>query len=217
MYERNKEITIQAVTGHNAGVIKTRARKALESQEKRTRQHAEIFTPLWLCNLMNNQTDEEWFGRKEVFNKDGEPTEKVKFPEGKTWQKYIKSRRMEITCGEAPFLVSRYDVETGEMIPVSKRIGILDRKLRTVSENTETEAEWMKWTIRAFQATYGYEFQGDNVLIARVNMLMTFEEHLEDRWGRKPSYREYEKFANIIAWNIWQNGWFQLDSSVLQG
>jgi hypothetical protein len=30
---------------------------------------------------------------------------------------------------------------TGETIPIAKRIGLLDRKLRVVSENTETEEE----------------------------------------------------------------------------
>lgn len=204
LYERNKEITVQSITGDNASVLKTRARKELENQEKRTRQHAEVFTPVWLCNMMNNHVDEIWFGRKDVFNAEGEPTSAIAFNEDKTWHDYVDSRRLEITCGEAPFLVSRYDVETGEMIPIERRIGILDRKLRVVNENAASEAEWMEWAIKAFQATYGYEFQGDNLLIARVNFLMTFEEYIESRWKRKPTSKEYEKIANIIAWNIWQ-------------
>ena len=85
-----------------------------------------------------------------------------------------------------------------------ERAGLLDRKLRVVGENTQTEEEWLEWTMRAFWATYGYEFQGDNVLIARVNLLMTFEEYLQERWKRKPTRAEYEKIANIITWNIWQ-------------
>jgi len=44
-YERNEEITTDLITGSNAGVIKTRARKAMEQQTERTRQHAEVFTP----------------------------------------------------------------------------------------------------------------------------------------------------------------------------
>lgn len=58
----------------------------------------------------------------------------VQFPacKGRTpaWVQYVQSRRLEVTCGEAPFLASRYDAATGEMIPVARRIGILDRKLR---------------------------------------------------------------------------------------
>lgn len=94
---------------------------------------------------------------------------------------------MEITCGEVPYLVSQYDVETGEAIPIKNRIGILDRKLCVVNENTETEESWLKWTERAFQPIYGYEFQGDNLLIARVNLFMTFEEYMQERWQRKPT------------------------------
>ena len=69
----------------------------------------------------------------------------------KTWKDYVDSKRLEITCGEAPYIVSRYDVETGEVIEISRRVGILDRKLRVVNENAITEDEWMKWALRAVQ------------------------------------------------------------------
>lgn len=203
-YERNEEITSSLITGSNASVIKTRARKAMEQQTERTRQHAEVFTPLWICDKMNSYADEVWFGAKDIFHKEGNPTSRVIFQVEDDWKRYVDSRRLEITCGEAPYLVSRYDVETGEMIPIAKRIGILDRKLRVVNENTDTEAEWSQWVERAFQATYGYEFQGDNLLIARVNLLMTFEEYLQDRWQRKPTIEEYRKIGKVIVWNIWQ-------------
>lgn len=203
-YERNKEMTEALITGRNADVIKTRARKAMEQQSERTKQHAEVFTPLWVVQKMNNHADEVWFGCPNVFFQDGTPTERVSFPKEKTWQSYVDSRRLEITCGEAPYLVTRYDVETGEAIPIEQRVGILDRKLRVVTENALSESEWLKWAYRALEATYGYEFQGDNVLIARVNLLMTFEEHLRARWNRKPTASEYFRAANIIAWNIWQ-------------
>ena len=184
-YGRNEEVTPELITGSNASIIKTRARKEMEQQFSRTRQHGEVFTPLWVCKKMCDYADETWNGKA-------------------SWQKYIDTRVLEITCGEAPFLASRYDVETGEVLPVSERIGLLDRKLRAVNENTRTEEEWLKWAFRAFGATYGYEFQGDNLLISRVNLLMTFEEYLWERWRRKPTRREHEKAANIIAWNIFQ-------------
>ncbi|WP_300755707.1 hypothetical protein [uncultured Oscillibacter sp.] len=76
----------------------------------------------------------------------------------------MSSRRLEITCGEAPYLAERYDMESGEIISVRDRMGILDRKLRVVSENAQTETEWLEWAARAFGGSYGYEFQGDNVL-----------------------------------------------------
>ena len=181
----------------------------MEQQTQRTRKSAEVFTPAWICNKMNNFCDEEWFGYKNVFNRQAEhewiPTEKaVEFPKGKNWKNYVDSRRLEITCGEAPYLVSRYDASTGECIDVCKRIGILDRKLRIVNENVGDETDWVKWTIRAFQSVYGYEYQGDNLLIARINLLMTFVEYMEYRWHRQPEKKELQKIANIISWNIWQ-------------
>ena len=85
--------------------------------------------------------------------------EKIIFDGQQTWKKYVDSRRLEITCGEAPYLVSRYDTTTGELIvPPINRIGFLDRKLRVVNENTITEEEWLKWAERAIQSYYGYEY-----------------------------------------------------------
>ena len=113
--------------------------------------------------------------------------------------------RLEITCGEAPYLVSRYDTTTGKIIvPIEKRIGVLDRKLRVVSENTNTEDEWIKWVIRAYQSTYGFEYQGDNLLIGRINLLITFVDYMMAKWNRQPTEVELKKIANIIAWNLWQ-------------
>ena len=114
-------------------------------------------------NHCDEDCDEEWFEYKEVFNKeDGENwvtnSKKICFPKEKKWQQYVDSMRLEITCGEAPYLVSRYDTTTGEIISVHNRIGQLDRKLRVVGENTNTKEEWLKWAIRAFQSIYGYEY-----------------------------------------------------------
>ena len=192
-------------------VIQPRVYKTLELQKQRTKVNAEVFTPSWICCLMNNHLDDIWFGRKDVFNKMKDKSWRatnrpIEFPVSgsKTWQGYVDSRRIEITCGEAPYLVSRYDTTTGKVIPISHRIGILDRKLRVVNENAENEAEWIKWTLRAYQATYGYEYQGDNLLIARINMLMTFVDYMQARWERNPTEDELKAVAFIISWNVWQ-------------
>ncbi len=208
-YAPEREITEDLLPSLNP---KPRILKSKEEQAQRTRKNAEVFTPAWLCCKMNNHCDEEWFGRPDVFNVlDGEQwtvtTEPVDFPEGKTWQEYIDSRRLEITCGEAPYVVSRYDAATGEPIALKDRIGILDRKLRIVNENTTEYADWEKWTIRAFQSVYGYEWQGDSLLIARINLLMTLQEYYAGRWGGddvKQLRALARKVANIIAWNFWQ-------------
>lgn len=192
-------------------IIQPRVYKTLELQKQRTKVNAEVFTPSWICCLMNNHLDDVWFGRKDVFNKMKDKSWRatnrpIEFPTSgsKTWQEYVDSRRIEITCGEAPYLVSRYDTTTGKVLDITHRIGILDRKLRVVNENTNDEAEWIKWALRAYQATYGYEYQGDNLLIARINMLMTFVDYMQARWNRNPTEDELKAVAFIISWNIWQ-------------
>ena len=49
-------------------IIRPRIQKSLEAQAERTRKMAEVFTPAWLCNQMNNHCDADWFGRSGVFN-----------------------------------------------------------------------------------------------------------------------------------------------------
>lgn len=202
-YSPGNEIRPQRITGDNSDLIKTRARRAMEQRTERTRQHAEVFTPLWVVKKMNDFADEQWFGRKDGIYKytdDG----KISFTVKKHWKLYVDAKRMEITCGEAPFLATRYDVETGEAIPVEDRTGLLDRKLRAVSENAKDIDEWKERAFRAVQSIYGYELQGDNLLIARVNILCTVEEHMIQRWKQKPEKAWLEKLCNVIAWNLWQ-------------
>lgn len=203
------EITVEALRQGISYQIQPRVLKKREQQQERTRAKAEVFTPSWICNKMNNYCDEEWFGRKNVFNTEqGQKwqvnAEKIEFDTKDEWKKYVDSKRLEITCGEAPYIVSRYDAATGEMIELKRRIGILDRKLRVVNENTDDETEWFKWVLRAYQSVYGYEFQGDNLLIARINLLITFVDYMQDRWERIATDVELKKIANIIAWNFWQ-------------
>lgn len=203
-------IEMNRLVGLDPILLQPRISKALEEQQERTRKKAEVFTPVWICNQMNNHLDEEWFGWKDVFNKEDAPSwhtreEKVLFPEGKTWTQYIDSRRLEITCGEAPYLVSRYDASTGELIvPPKRRIGLLDRKLRIVNENTERYDDWIKWALRAFQSCYGFEYQGDSLLIARINMIMTLNDYYVERWEKDPDAKTLRQFANVISWNMWQ-------------
>ena len=208
-FAEDSYITETEILGIAECEIQPRICKALEQQAIRTKNKAEVFTPSWICNRMNNFCDEEWFGEKNIFNGENGTkwtanTEKIRFVEKKTWQKYVDLRFLEITCGECPYLVSRYDTSTGDEIPISERIGILDRKLRVVGENTDNEEEWLKWVTRAYQSTYGYEYQGDSLLIARINLLMTFCDYMQDKWNRKPKISELNKIVNIISWNIFQ-------------
>ena len=212
-------ITAQQLRLTHYEVVLPRMMKQTDTQQQRTRKKGEVFSPAWVCNKMNNALDADWFGALGAEESAGQFTVElpqgwqtvetpVQFPvcKGRTpaWVQYVQSRRLEVTCGEAPFLASRYDAATGEMIPVARRIGILDRKLRVVSENAATEDEWRKYATHAVQSTYGYEYQGDNLLLARVNLLLTYAEHLQARWQRKPTEEELLPIANIISWNLWQ-------------
>lgn len=110
----------------------------------------------------------------------------------------------KLAAAEAPYLVSRYDTVTGSEIPIQERIGLLDRKLRIVNENTNNKNEWFVWAKRAYESTYGYEYQGDNLLIARENLLYTFIENMEYKFLKEPSAEQLNDIAKIISWNIWQ-------------
>ena len=193
---------------HNDKII-PRVNKEHIRQQERIKEKAEVFTPSWMCNEQNNLIDHAWFNRENVFNsssgKHWKSTEdKILFDGNSTWQEYVGANRLEITCGEAPYLVSRYDTVTGENIPIQERIGFLDRKLRIVNENTQTESEWVEWAVIAFQSIYGFELQGDNLLLARKNIFLTFIEYFENRFSHKPNESIQEYIAEIISWNIWQ-------------
>ena len=189
--------------------IMPRSKKAKAEQAKRSKDNAEVFTPSWMCNKQNNLIDEAWFGRKDVFNVETENDwstneSKIEFPEGKTWLDYVKDTRLEVSCGEAPYLVSRYDTVTGEFLEINKRIGLLDRKLRIVNENTESKDDWVKCAIEALKSTYGYEWQGDNLLLARENVLYTFIDYYKARFNEEPNEDLLIEVATIISWNLWQ-------------
>ena len=208
-YDAKHEMTPAHISIMGESRPRPRIQKEADEQQDRTRKHAEVFTPAWICNKMNNACDEIWLGGTDVFNaEDGKnwvvTGEAITFPQKKSWQQYVDLRVIEITCGEAPFLASRYDTATGDEIPIKHRIGILDRKLRIVRENANGDVEWLKWAIRAFQSVYGYEFQGDNLLIARVNLLLTFADAALEVLGRPAKPEELHCVANIISWNLWQ-------------
>ena len=185
-------IMVSAITGEHGSLIMPRAMKTRDEQQRRSRQMAEVFTPAWLVKKMNDTIDDEWNhaqnGRKD---------------EMEAWQRYVLTTVLEITCGEAPFLTSRYDTVTAEAIPIDQRIGLLDRKLKRVNEEASDE-EWTRWALLALSHVYGYEWQGDNLLLAREALLATFVEYHEQRFGCRPTKDIIRKAAEIIAWNVWQ-------------
>ena len=184
-YDYHSEILPELITGEHGMVVRPRVLKTKENQTDRSKDMAEVFTPSWICNAQNNLVDEA-------------------LPNDMTWQDYVRLTCLEITCGEAPYLVSRYDAATGEPIPLEKRIGLLDRKLRLVNDKTETKEEWMEWVQIAYKNTYGYEWQGDNLLLAREALLYTFMDYYQAKFGEQPAEADMLRIADIISWNLWQ-------------
>lgn len=207
--------------------IVPRKDKALEVQKQRTKEKAEVFTPSWVCNLQNNLADDHSI-RAGAFNttsnggKTWMPSAESVFQDNSEAIAYIASPRLEITCGEAPYLVSRYDTVSGEDIPVRdsngrfQRIGILDRKLRIAAETADRDYySWEFLALESLKSTYGYEWQGDSLLLARLNILNSFLDYRKDflktvskeqrsAIGKKPSKELLKEVAEIICWNIWQ-------------
>ncbi len=191
-YQALDEITLKKITGDKVGLIVPRIAKERERQSKRTRNKAEVFTPTWVCKKMIDWADEAW--AESIPADSNEPD----------WLVYVESPRLEITCGEAPFLVNRYDASSGEYVDPSKRTGILGRKLERVNEHAKDRGEWVNLATRAIQSVYGYEFQGDNLLVARINIMNSVADYA--RWAGYDAFSEEEAqgFAEIISWNLWQ-------------
>jgi len=187
LFAPTANITTDLITGALGSLIQPRALKSKTEQLYRTRDKAEVFTPLRIVKQMNDACD----------------TQKIT---KNNWQAYVALLKLEITCGEAPYIVSRYDPvsDIQELVTLAKRVGFLDYKLRVVSKYCDTVEDWIKWTKIAFQSSYGYEWQGDSLLIARENLLYTFIDYYEDKFKSKPSIELQKEIAEIIVWNIFQ-------------
>jgi len=209
-FEKTDCIQIPNITGEEYKyVIRPRSVKSIEQQKLRARSKAEVFTPSWLCNKQNNLVDQSFFKSQPQFNTESECgwttlTQKIKFDNGKSWKDYVLNPVLEVTCGEAPYLVSRYDSTNGEKIETSNRIGLIDRKIRVINENSNSNDEWLKWCLIALKQSYGFELQGDNLLMARENVLFTFLDYYFERFGTLPSKTIIRDVADIISWNLWQ-------------
>ncbi len=198
-YAPKSQMRHEQITGANGKLIQPRAAKSKEEQKYRTKEKAEVFTPLKIVKEMNQAID--WSSKNWPTSADN-------------WVDYIQELRLEITCGEGPFITGRYNptANTGVVIVPANRVGFLDRKLQTVGEYVATKKEWLEYAEVALKATYGYEWQGDNLLIARENVLLSMEDFYKDFCANKLKLKskqsltdeQLEHFAEIISWNIWQ-------------
>lgn len=172
------------IIGPYDSIIQPRVEKNKRNQEIRTRKRGEVFTPPWLVDKQVSI----------VMNEIGDIS----------FESFIALRWLELACGEAPYIVTRYDSVSGDIIPVDKRVGFLDRKLQRIAEESTTEKEFIKWSKIAYESSYGYELQGDSLVLARENLLLSFCEHYDCKFGKLPTMKVIKQIANIISYNIFQ-------------
>lgn len=183
-YGAKDPIKLQSIMDENANFVKPRTGKRTYQQKERTKGRAEVFTPTWIVALQNQVIEQEF--------------QELRLEE------YIAKTWLELTCGEAPYMVNRYDAVTGEGVPIKERVGFVDRKLQRINAEVVDEKTWLKMVDKAYQASYGYEFQGDSLLIARENLLYTFIDYYQEKFGKRPELKLQKNIATIISHNVFQ-------------
>lgn len=183
-FSPSDSISPSKVTGNYANLIQPRSEKSKYEQKDRTKIRAEVFTPTWLVAKQNGYVEADL--------------------EALDLEDYIQVRWLEITCGEAPYMVTRYDTVTGKEIPLSERVGFVDRKLQRISREVSDEVTFYEFVKKAYRASYGYEYQGDSLLLARENLLATFEDYYLAKTGNQPTLEQKKEIATIISYNVFQ-------------
>lgn len=161
-----------------------RALKSSELQKARTKANAEVFTPNWVVKKQNDEVE------RDFLNEDLET--------------YIGYKWLEVACGEAPYMATRYNMETGKLIDLSDRVGFVDRKLARINNEIKDKAEWQRMVEKAYKSSYGFEWNGDSLLLARENLLYTYRDYYFEKWKEEPLYGLFENIAIIISYNVFQ-------------
>lgn len=172
------------ITGHMGNIIKPRALKSDDIKKERTKLKAEVFTPTWIVKKQNDEVDKMY--------KDDD------------FKTYINRTWLEITCGEAPYMASRYDMENGDIIELDKRVGFLDRKLKLINDKCDIKNEWLLNAMDAYKSSFGFEWSGDSLLLARENLLFTFIDYYEYKFSESPTKEMLLEIATIISFNVFQ-------------
>lgn len=174
----------ELVTGKMGQLIMPRALKSIVLQKERTKSKAEVFTPTWIVKKQNDEVDRDYL------NDDLET--------------YVQRKWLEITCGEAPYMATRYDMETGKIVPLTERVGFVDRKLARINAEVDDKAQWQRLVELAYKSSYGFEWSGDSLLLARENLLYTYRDYYFSKWLEEPLYGLFKDIASIISYNIFQ-------------
>ena len=183
-YAATAQIKSGLITGKRGTLIMPRALKTAELQKKRTKTKAEVFTPTWIVKKQNDAVDADY--------------------KADDLETYTRRKWLEITCGEAPYMATRYDMGTGEIIPLSERVGFVDRKLARINRDVSDKAEWQRLVELAYKSSYGFEWNGDSLLLARENLLYTYRDYYIKKWGELPTCGLFESVAKTISYNVFQ-------------
>lgn len=183
-YVATSQIRPEQVTGLMKKILQPRNLKTRAVQKLRTKQKAEVFTPTWIVNKQIDALDKNY--KKDEL------------------EVYLKRTWLEIACGEAPYITTRYDMLTGEAVALNERVGFLDRKLALINQKIADPTTWQALVEMAYKATYGFEWNGDSLLIARENLLQTYYENYLAKWQKMPREQLLEQIAVIISYNIFQ-------------
>ena len=132
-YAATAQIKPELITGTRSTLIMPRALKHKSLQKERTRTKAEVFTPTWIVKKQNDAVDKNYIS-------DG-------------IERYASRKWLEITCGEAPYVATRFDMESGDSIPIHRRAGFVDRKLARINNEVTDKAEWQRLVELAYKSS----------------------------------------------------------------
>lgn len=181
-FPANSQIERSQIADGNTIIPRFEKEKHISTGRRKSK--GEVFTPIGIVKIQNDITESQFSG---------------------TWIEYVSHTVLEVTCGEAPYLVNRYDVVTGETMLLKERQGLLDRKFAKVSENISEEQIWKQYALNALKATYGFELQGDSLLIARENIFESWKDYYYQKFPNGTITLEEEiEVAEIISYNIFQ-------------
>ncbi|MGI6226862.1 MAG: restriction endonuclease [Peptococcaceae bacterium] len=184
LYAPTAQIKPELITGERSSIIMPRALKSFDTQKKRTKTSAEVFTPAWIVKKQNDAVEENYVDDD--------------------LETYVSRKWLEITCGEAPYMASRYDMLTGIPISLNERVGFVDRKLKRINNEVADKAEWQRLVELAYKSSYGFEWNGDSLLLARENLLYTYWDYYLAKWAKQPTCGLIENIAKIISYNVFQ-------------
>lgn len=184
LYSATSQIRPEMITGKRSTLIMPRALKPSELQKMRTKTKAEVFTPTWVVKKQNDVACADY--------------------KADDLETFVMRKWLEIACGEAPYMATRYDMDTGEVIPVNERVGFVDMKLARLSHEVANKDEWQRLVEQAYKASYGFEWNGDSLLLARENLLHTYRDYYFDKWREHPTLELLEAIAVIISYNVFQ-------------